>query len=80
MRSWRISAIPGTRTVGVSAGEADADGVYPDGSINRRIADRLDELAKAARAFRRGDGATDGATGATDDDNDDAGAPSEGAS
>ena len=31
---------------GVPAGEPDADGVYPEGTIFRRAADRLDEFAR----------------------------------
>jgi lon-related putative ATP-dependent protease len=36
---------------GVAAGEADARGVYPEGTINRRVADRLRALAERRRAF-----------------------------
>lgn len=36
---------------GVPAGEPDAEGNYPEGTVNRRIADRLWELAEIARAF-----------------------------
>ena len=37
---------------GIPAGERDGGGVYPKGSINRRVADRLGELAKKARIYR----------------------------
>jgi len=36
---------------GVPAGEREASGLYPEGSINRRVEDRLTELAEAARRF-----------------------------
>jgi len=38
---------------GVPAGERDAAGVYPEGTVNRRVEDRLQELAEAARRFAR---------------------------
>jgi lon-related putative ATP-dependent protease len=38
---------------GVPAGEADADGVYPEGSVNRLVADRLCKLAQIRRDFGR---------------------------
>ena len=38
---------------GVPAGEADADGAYPEGTINHRVEARLAELAEAARRFAR---------------------------
>jgi lon-related putative ATP-dependent protease len=34
---------------GVEAGEADREGVYPTGTVNRLVADRLAELAEKAR-------------------------------
>ncbi|NEZ02993.1 AAA family ATPase [Wenzhouxiangella sp. XN201] len=37
---------------GMTAGELDAEGHYPDGSFNRRVADRLREFARIARKFR----------------------------
>ncbi len=40
---------------GAHAGVAGADGQYPEGSINRRIADRLADLAETARRFGTGD-------------------------
>ena len=33
------------------AGEPDADGIYPEGTINRMVADRLADFAKKARKF-----------------------------
>jgi predicted ATP-dependent protease len=36
---------------GIAAGEADADGVFPEGSINRRVADKLLALATTAHTF-----------------------------
>jgi len=36
---------------GVPAGEADGEGHFPDGSLNRRVADRLAELAERRRTF-----------------------------
>jgi len=36
---------------GLPAGERDADGVFPEGSLNRRICDRLVELAEYRRSF-----------------------------
>ncbi len=38
---------------GVAAGEADADGAYPAGSLNQRIAARLDALAAKATELAR---------------------------
>ena len=38
---------------GAPAGEADADGAYPEGTINHRVEARLAELAEAARRFAR---------------------------
>jgi len=40
---------------GVPAGEADADGRYPQDTVNRKVADRLAELAERARAWRQND-------------------------
>jgi lon-related putative ATP-dependent protease len=36
---------------GLPAGIPDEDGVYPDGSINRRIVDRLEKLAQKMREY-----------------------------
>jgi lon-related putative ATP-dependent protease len=41
---------------GVAAGEADARGRYPPGSINRRVMDRLAKMARRLRPRRRGAG------------------------
>ena len=38
---------------GVPAGDADASGNYPEGSINRRVAARLAELAEIRKSFAR---------------------------
>ena len=38
---------------GVSAGEADASGNYPEGSVNRRVAARLAELSEIRKSFAR---------------------------
>jgi predicted ATP-dependent protease len=40
--------------IGLPAGEQGKDERYPEGSVNRRADDRLDEFAKKARAFGRG--------------------------
>ena len=37
---------------GVPAGERDADGVYPEGSINRLVEERLRAMAEKAREMR----------------------------
>jgi lon-related putative ATP-dependent protease len=39
---------------GVPAGERGADGRYPEGSVNRRVDDRLASFAEKARNFGRG--------------------------
>jgi len=36
---------------GVPAGEADAEGRYPDGTVNRKVQDRLAEMAEMRRKF-----------------------------
>jgi len=38
---------------GVAAGAADADGAYPDGTVNRLVADRLAELYSIRRSVSR---------------------------
>lgn len=38
---------------GLPAGEADAKGIYPANSINRKVAARLDELTKIRKSFAR---------------------------
>jgi predicted ATP-dependent protease len=46
---------------GVPAGEQGADGRYPEGTLNRRVDDRLAAFAERARNFGRGgSGANDG--------------------
>ncbi len=40
-----------TLLTGVPAGELDAEGRYPEGTVNRRVADRIRELAEIAREF-----------------------------
>ena len=54
---------------GRAAGEPDADGVYPDGSINALVQARLAAFARARRAFSKG---ADGGLGETGDTGDDA--------
>jgi predicted ATP-dependent protease len=39
---------------GVPAGERDAEGRYPEGTVNRRVDDRLAAFAEKARSFGRG--------------------------
>ena len=57
---------------GVSAGEPDAEGRYPEGTINRRAADRLEELSEKSRALeeaaisRLAQGSQGGADGGRD--------------
>jgi lon-related putative ATP-dependent protease len=46
---------------GVPAGERGADGRYPEGSVNRRVDDRLASFAEKARNFGRGAPAANGA-------------------
>jgi predicted ATP-dependent protease len=36
---------------GVAAGKADSQGHFPEGSVNRRVADRLKQLAEIRRAY-----------------------------
>jgi lon-related putative ATP-dependent protease len=38
---------------GISAGQRQADGSFPDGSINRRVQDRLQDMAEKVRDFGR---------------------------
>lgn len=38
---------------GVSAGEKDEEGQYPEGSINQKVVARLEEMAETQRAFNR---------------------------
>ena len=46
---------------GVPAGERGVDGRYPEGSVNRRVDDRLAAFAEKARNFGRGVQAPNGA-------------------
>ncbi len=53
---------------GIPAGAPDAEGIYPEGSINRRVADRLTDFAEKARKMGvAGDGKDGGNNGANDD-------------
>jgi len=38
---------------GVPAGEPDGEGRYPEGTLNRMVADRLAGMAEASRAFAK---------------------------
>jgi len=44
---------------GMEAGEKDSDGAFPEGSVNRKICDRLVELAESRRAFGKSDSTED---------------------
>ncbi len=46
-----------TLLTGIAAGERDASGVYPDGTINARVESKLRAFAEARRAFAARDGA-----------------------
>ena len=46
---------------GVPAGERGDDGRYPEGTVNRRVDDRLAAFAEKARSFGRGAPAANGA-------------------
>jgi len=46
---------------GVPAGQADAEGNYPEGTVNFRVSKRLDELAERLRRFAPARGERDGA-------------------
>jgi len=41
---------------GVPAGEPQEDGTYPEGTVNRRVQDRLVDLAEKARSWSDGEG------------------------
>ena len=45
---------------GLDAGEPDADGRFPEGSVNRGVEDRLSELAEQRRRFGTPDSAAGG--------------------
>jgi lon-related putative ATP-dependent protease len=52
---------------GVEAGEPNEQGVYPEGSVNRLVADRLAELAEKRRQFsNKENGAGEGNDGSTE--------------
>jgi hypothetical protein len=46
---------------GLPAGEAGANGEYPKGSVNRRVAARLTELTKIRQSFTKQPGEKTGA-------------------
>ncbi len=47
---------------GVEAGEPDADGQFPEGTVNRRVADKLLDLATKAAHFGKDSGGEDEST------------------
>jgi len=49
-----------TLLTGMEAGSPDADGSYPEGSLNRRVVDRLVTFAQARRQFAPGGGENHG--------------------
>ncbi len=51
---------------GLPAGEADAKGAYPEGSVNRKVAMRLDELTRIRKSFARPPAARSGTKKKTD--------------
>jgi predicted ATP-dependent protease len=50
---WAVEDVDGGIEIltGVAAGARGTDGRFPDGSVNGRVAARLEQLAEAARAF-----------------------------
>jgi len=58
---------------GLTAGEADIQGRFPDGSINRRVADRLKQLAELRRSYTKEE--VGGSKGAHAHEEGDAGQP-----
>ncbi len=44
---------------GMPAGERRPDGTYPEGTVNRRVIDRLAEMAERRQAFLRADASTE---------------------
>ena len=67
---------------GIAAGDRDADGGYPEGTINRRVADRLADLAEKRRRFgrrtnddKKSGGEGEGEDGSQRDDDDTPGEP-----
>jgi predicted ATP-dependent protease len=53
---------------GVPAGERGADGAYPDGTLHRRVQDRLSAMALAAREWGRPGPAGSGRAGSSPDE------------
>lgn len=51
---------------GLPAGEADAKGAYPEGSLNHKVAARLDELTRIRKSFARPPAARSGTKKKTD--------------
>ncbi|MDH4216870.1 MAG: AAA family ATPase, partial [Gallionella sp.] len=51
---------------GLPAGEADAKGEYPEGSVNRKVAERLAELTRIRQSFAKQSGKKTGAKKAAD--------------
>ncbi|HXY42279.1 MAG TPA: AAA family ATPase [Vicinamibacteria bacterium] len=59
---WPVSTVDQAVELltGVPAGERDADGRFPEGSVNRRVDERLAAFAEKARSFGKGPAATAG--------------------
>ena len=53
-RIWPVATIDQgiALLTGVPAGERDADGVYPEGTVNRAVVDRLDRFAQTLKDIR----------------------------
>ncbi|HKZ32043.1 MAG TPA: ATP-binding protein, partial [Vicinamibacteria bacterium] len=53
---WPVASVDEAleRLTGLPAGEKDASGQWPEGSVNRRVDERLAALAEKARSFGRG--------------------------
>jgi predicted ATP-dependent protease len=51
---WAVSTIDEGMEIltGVQAGKPDRKGDYPKGTINRRVADRLEQMAEALRGYQ----------------------------
>jgi lon-related putative ATP-dependent protease len=60
---WPIASVDEALELltGVPAGERDANGLFAEGSVNRRVDDRLAAFAERARTFGRGAAAANGA-------------------
>lgn len=54
-RIWAVSSVDQAIELltGMMAGEEDDEGRFPAGSFNRKVADRLDEMSEAIKAFSR---------------------------